>query len=38
MLENVLILFFTCSCPVIPATFIEETVFLLYILTTFVID
>ena len=27
VLENVLISFFTCSCPVIPAPLIEETIF-----------
>ena len=39
VLENVQLSFFTFSCPVFPAPFIEETVFFpLRILTLFVID
>ena len=37
VLGSVLILFFTCSCPVFPAPFIEEALFApLYILASFV--
>jgi len=37
VLENVLSYSFICSCPVFPATFIEEAVFVpLYIFVTFV--
>ena len=37
VLENVLSYSFICSCPVFPATFIEEAVFVpLYILASFV--
>ena len=39
LLGSVLISLFTCSCPVFPASLIEETVFsLLYILASFVKD
>ena len=37
VLGSVLILFFTCSCPVFPAPFVEEALFApLYILASFV--
>jgi len=40
VLESVLILFFTCSCPVFPAPLIEVQTFFspLYLLASFVID